>query len=704
MSAEVKPLPAVRPGKAFLSTAVRWRYADAAVLGAVVLLVTTLNQVWVALDRRPPHWDQARHLLFSLQYEDAFGSGLHWLTDYHTYPPLVYWVADLFYAGLGTRDAWAATLSQAVFLAVLTFSTYGLGRRLWSRTVGMVAALYVVTSPMIVSQFKDFMLDAPLTAMTALALYLLVRTDFFADRPASILLGLAGGLGLMTKWNFGLYLALPVAYAVLRAVVRAPASQVRQRIVNVVLAAVVAFAVAAPWYIPNFSQFRADTFGGGQSNAASIYGIPPVVSIESFLWYFWDLVSNQLYIIPFALFVVGVAFMFRSRIARTTNLLPALTIVSSYLAATALVNKDDRYTLPMLPAVAVLATYWLDLVRPRTRAWVAGGIVAYGCLTFAATSFGAGFLPRDLFVHLGKRCPTYPYFVGHCPGPRLVSGTFTYRPSGHEFTFRGIRIWSQNGFIDAAPSGDRWHQEDAFRTAARLSPSRTLYLEGPPIDFIWFNFFADQYFAEKHGVTLVTTPEQADVAAIWNEPGAAKPAPAGFRPLNGYPLPNRGTLRLYARHSIATSSAPTTVHQTPGPIGLSAAGLGSMSATLGRPIYWAGPRAGYTYELTQTPSGDTDLRYLPPGVAVGDARSDLLIVVTYKLRNAYAALRHAIATEPGQAYVLPRGGRVWVSNSYPRSAHVAFPGVGYQVEVYDRSPAKALATARSGQVRPVPRP
>jgi hypothetical protein len=396
--------------------------------------------------------------------------------------------------------------------------------------------------------------------------------------------------------------------------------------------------------------------------------------------------------------------MFRTRRARTTNVLPALTIVGSYVAATALVNKDDRYTLPMLPAVALLATYWLDLLAPRTRKWVAGGIVAYGCLTFAATSFGAGFLPRDLFVYLGKRCPTYPYFVGRCPGPRLVSGTFTYRPSGNEFTFRGIRIWSQNGFIDAAPSGDRWHQEDVFRTAARLSPGRTLYLEGPPIDFIWFNTFADQYFAEKHRVAWVATPDQAGVAAIWNGPGESKAAPSGFRNLESYPLPDGGTLRVYTRPSLPTAPAQASAPQATGPIGLSAAGLSAVSRTLGRPIYWAGPRWGYTYELTQSPSGDTVVRYLPPGVAVSAPRADLLIVVTYRLPNAYAALRHAIATEPGKAYSLPRGGLAWVSDAYPRSAHLAFPGVGYQVEVYDRSPARALAAARSGRVRPARRP
>src|SRR5262245_23278336 len=193
---------------------IRIRNVDVVLLAGFVLCVTALNQLWLSREHRPPHWDKARHLFTSLQTKDAFGSGFHWLTDFHTYPPLVYWVADLFYGVLGTEAIRAAVLSQTVFLAILTFSTYGIGRRLWGRRVGLLSAVYVVMSPMLISQFKDFMLDAPLTAMSALTLYLLIRCDYFALQRPSLLLGVAFGFGLLTKWNFVLYVGLPVLYVV----------------------------------------------------------------------------------------------------------------------------------------------------------------------------------------------------------------------------------------------------------------------------------------------------------------------------------------------------------------------------------------------------------------------------------------------------------------------------------------------------------
>ena len=409
---------------------IRIRHGDALFLGAFVVCITALNQLWLTREHRPPHWDKARHLLASLQTKDAFGSGFHWLTDFHTYPPLVYWTADLFYALLGTTASWAAVLSQSVFLGILTFSTYGIGRRLWGRRVGLLAAVFVVLSPMLISLFKDFMLDPPLTAMTALALYLLIRCEYFSLRAPAVLLGVACGFGLLTKWNFVLYLALPIAYAVLRGGRYVSAAGARGRVQNVALAAATTFVVAAPWYLANVSNLRHSLFGaGGTSNAADIYGIPPVVSVDGALWYFWNLVSNQLYLIPFLLLVVGIVFLFLRPEARSKNLLLVLTIVGSYVLCSLLRLKDDRYTLPMLPAVAVVATYWLDGLRPRLRGWLVGGFLAYAFFTFAASSFGIG-APKDIFVHLGKSCRAYPYFVGRCPGSHVLSGTLTSTPSG----------------------------------------------------------------------------------------------------------------------------------------------------------------------------------------------------------------------------------------------------------------------------------
>lgn len=134
------------------------------------------------------------------------------------------------------------------------------------------------------------------------------------------------------------------------------------------------------------------------------------------------------------------------------------------------------------------------------------------------------------------------------------------------------------------------------------------------------------------------------------------------------------------------------------PIGLSSAELRSTAEALGQPVYWAGPRPGFTYEYNETADGRIFVRYLPPGVDVGDSRADFTVVATYPFPNALAALREVSG---GQTIALPGGGVAAVDGTYPKSVHLAFPGVEYQVEVYDPSPRRARAVATSGAVAPV---
>lgn len=149
----------------------------------------------------------------------------------------------------------------------------------------------------------------------------------------------------------------------------------------------------------------------------------------------------------------------------------------------------------------------------------------------------------------------------------------------------------------------------------------------------------------------------------------------------------------------APAPAPASVLPKIGPIGLSAAGLKAFAKnTLKHPVYWAGAAKGDVYELTRTSNGNAYVRYLPPGVKVGDPRHDWLIVVTYPFPSALPRLT-AVANGrgvhlPGGAFALPDAG-------YPKSVHMAFPGVNYEIEVYNPSPKVALSVATSGHIRPV---
>jgi hypothetical protein len=158
------------------------------------------------------------------------------------------------------------------------------------------------------------------------------------------------------------------------------------------------------------------------------------------------------------------------------------------------------------------------------------------------------------------------------------------------------------------------------------------------------------------------------------------------------------------RHSNSNASSTTTqpvtgpVVKRIGPIAMSKASLLSEAGKIGQPVYWSGAQRGHTYEFTRTTGNNVYVRYLPAGVKGGAPGSAYLIVATYPDSNAYRGL---LGAANGQQVKIPGGGIALVDASYPKSVHLAFPGVPYQVEVYDPSPAVALQTATSGKVAPV---
>jgi hypothetical protein len=147
------------------------------------------------------------------------------------------------------------------------------------------------------------------------------------------------------------------------------------------------------------------------------------------------------------------------------------------------------------------------------------------------------------------------------------------------------------------------------------------------------------------------------------------------------------------------SSKPSSATVAPiAPVALSASGLATLAGTVRQPIYWAGSKEGYLYELRRSTDGTVDIRYLPPGVNAGAPDAKYLAVATYPFPGAFAALKNVT---DGRLVSIPGGGIALIASTYKKSVHIAYPNVNYQMEVYDPTPGRALAVARSGAVQPV---
>jgi hypothetical protein len=134
---------------------------------------------------------------------------------------------------------------------------------------------------------------------------------------------------------------------------------------------------------------------------------------------------------------------------------------------------------------------------------------------------------------------------------------------------------------------------------------------------------------------------------------------------------------------------------------VSADGLKTLAASLGTPLFWAGPEAGKRYEVTRTPEGNAYVCYVPGGETrcLGKA---FLTIGTYPLKDALAVITSKASESGSVSLPAPGGGAAFYTRKRPQSIYLATPGLDYEVEIYDPSPARARRVLASDRVAPVP--
>lgn len=134
---------------------------------------------------------------------------------------------------------------------------------------------------------------------------------------------------------------------------------------------------------------------------------------------------------------------------------------------------------------------------------------------------------------------------------------------------------------------------------------------------------------------------------------------------------------------------------------VSAGELSGVVATVGHPVYWAGPIAGTVLAVSEGAEGIVQVRYLEDESQLEEEGGEFLTVGSYPLPDPEAASAN-LAKSPG-AIVRhsPAGVELVATAENPNSVYFASPDDTIQVEVYDPSPKRAMALALLGRVRPV---
>jgi len=274
----------------------------------------------------------------------------------------------------------------AMFGVATTYVTYALGRRVQGRTLAIAAAMLVAVNTFHVSKSQVIEVDVPVTCFVILALLIVVRLLDAPTRGNYLAAGVAMGLAISTKYTAALLLLpLLVAHVVAR---RSSSGNAPWAYLGLAVAvAAVAFALTSPYVLLDAKTFaqhmslegqhmRMGHFGSDASSTGGFYVQALAGRILG-----WPLALGGL----LGLILLAGVRRYPWAVVLAAFLVPYAAAVASWSM------KADRYLLPILPVVALLAAGALvESFRYGRLARVSGGsraaVIALASLLFAAPS------------------------------------------------------------------------------------------------------------------------------------------------------------------------------------------------------------------------------------------------------------------------------------------------------------------------------
>ena len=176
-----------------------WRAALWAVLAA-----TLARLVWLAIGASDLYPDEAQYWLWSLH--PAFG--------YYSKPPMVAWLIALTTRLFGEDEA-AIRLAAPLLHFATGLVIYALARRLYDARTALWSAVAYITLPGVSASAALITTDAPLLLCWAVALYAFVRAREPGGTRWWLVVGIAAGLGLLSKYAMAYWLLSALFYLLL---------------------------------------------------------------------------------------------------------------------------------------------------------------------------------------------------------------------------------------------------------------------------------------------------------------------------------------------------------------------------------------------------------------------------------------------------------------------------------------------------------
>lgn len=309
------------------------------------------------------HAEAAREMLLRHDWVTLYTNGLRYLEK----APLMYWGLAASYEVFGISD-WSTRLPLMLGVLALVLATYGLGRYAYGERGGLYAGMALVTSigPYI---FTRFLIPDVLVGLWLTVSYFFFLRSLEEENPSRLTcwgFAAACAMNVLTKGLIGLVFP----FATISLYLLATRNLRHLAKLRIVSSTVVFFVLAAPWHvlaaIRNPAQGQARGFLWFYFVNEHIMRflnkrVPPGYDTVPLLLFWLMLV---LWLVPWAVFlpqalrdvpVRRLTTLDHRKRANFLFLLWALVILLFFSFST----RQEYYTIPALPGVALLAGGWL---------------------------------------------------------------------------------------------------------------------------------------------------------------------------------------------------------------------------------------------------------------------------------------------------------------------------------------------------------
>jgi 4-amino-4-deoxy-L-arabinose transferase-like glycosyltransferase len=345
----------------------------------IFIFHVTFNLIWIEKGYVPLS-DEAYYMLHAVRiYKNFPKNFLSVALSIHPSRPTLFPLTALPFYLLFGPCLLSSIAAQSLYLAILLFSIYGIGRKIYDKNVGILAAFTVSMFPAIFVFSRLFYVEFALTALVTLSFYTLLLTDFFKKKKHSIYFGISLGLTALIKPSFIIFLCGPLFFIFLKIV----KSKNKNRLINFIASIAMGILISSILYLPNFESIL--YWNIKSYTDPKIWAGGTNYLFNLFTYYSWIYFKIKQISFPFFfLFILSLVFIsadFIKKKINKTKMIFISSLIFSFIFFIFLPLKFLRYDIPILPIISLFIVYPVFRLKKFRKIFIIM-IVLIGFVTF----------------------------------------------------------------------------------------------------------------------------------------------------------------------------------------------------------------------------------------------------------------------------------------------------------------------------------